>query len=126
MEKNCLGCKTKHVPPFGVRCSNMAVVEGFKRNDQAYLVFLEQDYTRRKIEDEHRTKQEPGATAPVPHLTDVLKEIKDRLGNLEKIVPQANLNPSTADYAGKTVADLLADPLTQARWRALMTKRVSS
>lgn len=123
MAKNCSGCNTKHLPPFGSRCSKMAaVVEGYDRKDETYLKFLEDEYCRCQKEDELRAKgliapvhvDDPSTTPPAPDLSHIeksLHEITDRLGKLE--VKTDDTSEAVAGTAMST-ADLLATPLTAA------------
>lgn len=67
----------------------MAVVAGFNRVDEKYLKFLEDEYSRRKFEDERKVKAEQGAGVGDPQLATVvsdmkqsLQQIADRLGSL--------------------------------------------
>lgn len=49
MLKNCSRCKTKHIAPFGShRKVEMAVIEGFTRDDPRYLKQLEEEYCELK------------------------------------------------------------------------------
>lgn len=51
-------CGSKLLPPFGSYCKMSAVVEGYNREDDKYLSFLEDEYVRRKLQDERRVKEE--------------------------------------------------------------------
>lgn len=129
MLKNCSRCKSRHLPPFGGYCKKMtAVVPGFDRSDEKYLTFLEDEYSRRKMDDDRKAKTEPGLLgagggvippAPLlpplhdpPGLDKILKSLEnvtDRLGKLESAHASPHKTaPSTA------ATDLLSSPLTKA------------
>lgn len=61
MYKNCSKCNTKHLPPFGSYCKMAALVGGYTRDDPKYLSFLEDEFVRRKLQDESRVKHESPA-----------------------------------------------------------------
>lgn len=112
MLKNCSNCKGKHLPPFGSYCKQkMAVVEGFDRNDQKYLKFLEDEYSRRKMEDDRKSKEEGAGGGiqgrDVDRVLQSLDAITERVGKLE-----ANQNPIPG--VPTTASDLLSTPLTHA------------
>lgn len=120
MQKNCTGCWTKHFAPFGSKCKiNMAVITGYKRDDEAYLVFLEDEYSRRKMEDEHKAKivlpdhvKSGGAVAgtgvSAANMDRVLRSLDDVTGRLGRL----EMNPSLDTQ--QAAADLLTAPLTKA------------
>lgn len=116
MLKNCNACKTKHLGPFGSRCKNRmaeTVVPGYDRDDKAYLAFLEDEFTRRKREDERKIKYDPSESGNAKELADInqtLKMITDRIGSLETKVSSSGGDHST-DHSP---ASLISDPLTTA------------
>lgn len=87
-----------------------AVVPGYDRDDKAYLAFLEDEFTRRKREDERKMKMEPSA----PELADInrtLIAVTDRLANLETKITDSSHATSGGDPAA---SGLITDPLTKA------------
>lgn len=59
----------------------MAVVEGYDRNDEKYIKFLDDEYCRHKVEDERKMKQESGADAGTgdTQLASVVTDMKQSL-----------------------------------------------
>lgn len=125
MAKNCSKCKSRHLPPFGIRCKIMtAVIEGFDCKDEKYLQFLEDEYCRRKREDDliakGAMKSDPSLPIP-PHspetkralddIAESLHQLTDRVGKIEL---QSKKTTTTSTDLGATAADLLGAPLSQA------------
>lgn len=101
----------------------MAVVTGYSRDDDAYLAFLEDEYTRRKMEDERKLKTEPAgdfSTVPTADLTNIhssLRQITDRLTKIETSGPTTHTpdpGHSSDKSLGVAAAKLIAESLTKA------------
>lgn len=96
----------------------MAVVTGYDRTDEKYLKFLEDEFCRRKMEDERKVKSEQGAggvtgdpalASAVSDIKQSLQRIADRVDSLEDKVPTTG---SGGDI--DAAADILTAPLTRA------------
>lgn len=93
----------------------MSVVEGYSRDDEKYLKFLEDEYVRREKEDKVRVKREGATGAAVDPdkikvMSQALLKISDRLSGMETKLASA----TGADSSTTAASDLLTAPLTKA------------
>lgn len=123
MLKNCSRCKTKHTAPFGSYCKvEMAVIEGFSRDDPRYLKQLEDEYCELKRNAAEaaaaaigggsiKKEDDPPTKADMIRMMDSLDQITNRLSKLE--TGGVKHDPGTGDPS-LSAASLIATPLTKA------------
>lgn len=122
MLKNCTKCNSRHTAPFGSRCkTEMAVIEGFSRDDPKYLKQLEDEYCELKQNAATAAAAMGGgkvkAETDLPTKADMIKvmdslhQITDRISKLETGTDKHKPDPGDA---GLSAATLITAPLTKA------------
>lgn len=124
MEKNCSACGSKHTAPFGRYCKSgtMAVIEGYDRDSDEYLKFLEDEFCRHQKFDERESKTgitasaSASAGAEISGFSRVLDANRQAMEAIANRLERLELAATKDKDPGATIsaANLIAAPLTKA------------